>query len=55
MNKGVFFIICTISSAECDRTESIMGGSKGVVEASWLVGLGRMGKGVSLDGAEWGG
>ena len=52
MKSGVRFIILTISSAVYERTESIAGGSAGVVldVASWAFGLDGMGKGVSADG-----
>ncbi len=52
MKSGVRFIICTISSAVCERTESMAGGRKGAVaeEAFWAFDLVEMGKGVSVDG-----
>lgn len=52
MKRGVRFIMLTISSVVCERTESMAGGREGVVveEASWAFGLVEMGKGVSVDG-----
>lgn len=52
MNSGVRFIICTISSALCDRTDSICGGRAGKGPSS-LCGLALMGNGTE-GGAEEG-
>lgn len=45
MNKGVLFIICTISSAVWDRTDCICGGSGGV-DPSCTVEVDLIGNGI---------
>ena len=50
MKRGVWFIILTISSAVCERTDSICGGNAGA-GPSWVCAFARIGKGVSDPGA----